>query len=872
MGLQAGDRLGSYEILGRIGAGGMGEVYRARDARLDRTVAIKVLPDTVAHDPERLARFDREAKTLAALNHTNIAQVFGLEGGALAMEFVEGEDLSAHIARGPIPLGEALDLAGQVADALDAAHEMGIVHRDLKPSNIRVREDGVVKVLDFGLAKALAPPAVVTAAPTVTSPAMTERGTILGTAAYMAPEQARGKAADRRADIWAFGVVLYEMTTGRRPFEGESVSDSLASVLKSDPDWAPVPPALQRLLRSCLEKDPKKRLRDVGDWRRLLDDPAAGAPRRGTRPVWWWAATAVLAVTAGAIGVIHFGETRPAARPVTFQIHPPEKADFSMGFTVSPDGARVAFAARGPDEILRIWVRDLDTLQARPVAGTENARTASWSPDGRSLVFVAGRLLKRVAIDGGASLTLHEAQGPDALGGGVWNRDGVILFGGTRNGAIQRVSEGGGPASPVTAIDRARGEVVHGLPMWLPDGRHFLYTRVSTDPAVSGVFVGSIDRAPEAQDVARLLPASHAVYAQTTGGAGQLLYLRQGTLVSHPFDAGRRAFIGEPVPMAEGVGNFGAMGFFSVGGGTLAYRKGDQLGGARDSQLTWLDRKGTRVAAVGRPASYDGLRLSPDATRAAVVLASAPDGGLSVDLWVLELARGVSKRLTSNQASERAPVWSPKGDRIAFMSPRAGVPDLYITAADGSGAEELLLKSDHSKTPTSWSRDGGLLLFHAYEPPNSANLWMLPLGREGKASSYLQTRFAETEARFSPDMEWIAYTSNESERNEVYLRRFAPTTSGFAAGGAIPVTKDGGSQPRWRQDSRELIFLGPGGAIMSVDLVPEGGRLRPQTPTLLFTVPDGAHWDVTADGKRFLVALPSGESALAPLTITLNWK
>ena len=870
MGLQAGDRLGPYEILGRIGAGGMGEVYRARDARLDRSVAIKVLPDAVAHDAERLARFDREARTLAALNHTNIAQVYGLEGGALAMEFVEGEDLSAHIARGPIPLGEALDLAGQVANALDAAHEMGIVHRDLKPSNIRVREDGVVKVLDFGLAKALAPPTVMTDAPTVTSPAMTERGTILGTAAYMAPEQARGKIVDKRADIWAFGVLLYEMTTGRRPFEGESVSESLASVLKSDPDWAPVPPALQRLLRSCLEKDPKKRLRDVGDWRRLLDDAASGAPGRGTRLVWWWVATAVLAVTAGAIGVIHFSEAPPAARPVTFQIQPPEKAGFSMGFAVSPDGARVAFSARGPDEIQRIWVRDLDTLQARPVAGTDGARTASWSPDGRSVIFVVGRLLKRVAIDGGASLTLYEAQGADAVGVGAWNREGVIIFGGTRSGAIRRVSEGGGPATPLTAVDRSRGEAVHGLPTWLPDGRHFLYTRVSTDPAVSGVFVGSIDRTPDSQDVTRLLPASHAIYAETTTGAGHLLYLRQGTLVSHPFDAGRRALIGEPVPMAEGVGNFGSMGFFSVGGGTLAYRKGDRLGSARDAQLTWMDRKGTRVAVVGRPASYDGLRLSPDGGRAAVVVASAPDGGLSVDLWIVELARGVSRRLTSNQAPDRAPVWSPKGDRIAFLSPRAGMSDLYVTAADGSGAEELLLRSDHSKTPTSWSRDGGLLLFNTYEPPNASNLWVLPLGRDAKASPYLQTRFSELEACFSPDMEWIAYTSNESERNEVYVRRFAST--GSAAGGAIPVSKDGGAQPRWRQDGRELIFLGPGGAIMSVDLVLEGGQLRPQPPTLLFTIPDGANWDVTADGKRFLVAMPSDESVLAPLTVTLNWK
>ena len=519
MSLRPGDRLGPYEVLAAIGAGGMGEVFRGRDTRLDRDVAIKVLPDAVARDPERLARFEREAKTLAALNHPNVAQIYGLEGGALAMEFVEGEDLSVRISRGPVPVDEAVAIAAQIADALEAAHELGIIHRDLKPSNIRVREDGAVKVLDFGLAKALASPSTLIDAPsspTITSPALTELGVVLGTAAYMAPEQARGKRVDKRADIWAFGVVLYEMVTGRRTFDGETVNESLAGVMKSEPEWAPVPPELRRLLRSCLEKDPKKRLRDIGDWRRQLDDPAHATAPRATRRSWLpWSVAAAVAIAATALAIVHFGESPATTRPVSFQIQPPPGNTLALGLAVSPDGLRIAFTARDADNVMRLWIRDVDAVEARAIAGTEGVVSIFWSPDGKFVGFTVGAAMKKVAIEGGPVLPICTVASANAMGRGAWSPGGMIVFGGTTGGVIRQVSESGGPITALTALDRARADVVHGLPAFLPDGRHFLYTRVTNDETTAGIFIGEINRKPEDQGLTRLVAASNAeVYAR----------------------------------------------------------------------------------------------------------------------------------------------------------------------------------------------------------------------------------------------------------------------------------------------------------------------------------------------------------------------
>jgi serine/threonine protein kinase/Tol biopolymer transport system component len=874
MSLQPGDRVGPYEILSTVGAGGMGVVYRSRDTRLDRTVAVKVLPDAVAHDPERLARFEREAKMLAALNHPHIAQIYGVEGPALAMEFVEGEDLSARIARGPIPVDEAIDIAQGIALALEAAHELGIIHRDLKASNIRLRPDGAVKVLDFGLAKALAPPSTLVesvSAPTITTPAMTRQNVVLGTAAYMSPEQARGKPVDKRADIWAFGVVLYEMVTGRRPFEGETVSDSLAAALKSEPDWTPVPVQLRRLLRSCLEKDPRKRLRDIGDWRRQLDDPAALTPAPAVTRAWLpWSLSAVLALVAGALAFVQLRESPP--EPVSFQIPPPAKSTFETFIAMSPDGRRIAFTARDADGLVRVWVRDFAALEARPIAGTEDVRSIAWSPDGRSIAFVAGRSLKRTGLEIGPVLTIYEGESLDEMGSAAWSQHGVLVIGGFRTGGMRLVRETGGQVSALTTPDLPSGDLAHGIPAFLPDGRHFVYIRVGTDPAAAGLFLGSIDKTPEEQQQTRLLPTSNAVFTTMSPVGDALLYLRQSTLVAHPFDAEGLALAGEPVPIAEGVGNSGALGLFSAAGGVVAFRSGARASGGRMTQLTWLDRNGQTTGLVSSPSAYDGVWLAPDGARAAVIQVGLSDTGLgNIDVWLVDLARSVSQRLTSSTAVDRWPVWSPRGDRIVFNSGRAGQLDLYVTTSSGAGAEELLFKSDVAKTATSWSRDGRFLLFNSLNPETGSDIFVLPLEGDRQPVPIVQSTFAESGARFSADAKWIVYTSDMSGRSEIYVRPFDPAAPASAPGGPTIVSRDGGRLPTWRRDGREVIFESLGGTLMSVDIVLDAAQIRPGVPKPLFTLPPGVFWDVTDDGQRFLVTMPTIESGLTPITVMLNW-
>ena len=875
MSLRAGDRLGPYEVLQPIGAGGMGEVYRARDTRLDRDVAIKVLPDAVAHDPERLARFQREAKTLAALNHPHIAQIYGVEGPALAMEYVEGEDLSARIARGPIAVDDALEIASDIAEALEAAHDLGIVHRDLKASNIRLRPDGAVKVLDFGLAKALAGPGTSienVSAPTITTPAVTHAGVVLGTAAYMAPEQAKGKAVDKRADIWAFGIVVYEMVTGRRPFDGESVSESLAGVLKSDPDWTPVPAEMRRLLRSCLEKDPKKRLRDIGDWRRQLDDAAAVVEPVTTRTPWLaWSLSAVFALAAGLLAFLYFGRATTLPERATFEIPVPARNVFETSLAVSPDGRRVAFTATGADSIARIWVRDLAHLEARSIAGTEGARNVSWSPDGQSMAFKVGRAIKRIPADGGPALTLYEAESGDAVGGAAWSPLGVLVIGGYRTGAMRLIPETGGKSVPLTSVDPARREAGHGIPAFLPDGKHFLYARVGTDQATSGLYVGSIDLKPEDQDRTRLLPASHATYVSRANGPGALLYLRQSALVAHTFDASRLTLIGEPVPIVEGVANFGALGFFAAAGPVLAYRAGDRAAGVRGSVLTWLDRKGQPAGVVGKSASYDGVWLSRDGKRAAVIEVAPAESGLgNIDIWTVDLTRGIPLRITSHPGVDRRPVWSPTGDRLIFYSMRTSGADLYVVPSGGSGTEVLQVTTDQVKIPSSWSRDGRYLLFTSTDPVTRSDIWLLPLEGDRKPVALLQSTFAEGEAQFSEDMKWIAYTSNVSGRSEIYIRPFNAAAPA-APSDATRISNDGARFARWRRDGRELYFESLEGVVMAVDLTPAASALAPSPPKPLFTLPQAAYWDVAPDGERFLVTMPSTEGQLMPITVMMNW-
>jgi serine/threonine protein kinase/Tol biopolymer transport system component len=870
MSLAPGIRVGHYEILAPIGAGGMGEVYRARDTRLKREVALKVLPDAFAGDPDRMARFQREAEALAALNHPNIAQIYGVEERALAMELVDGKTLA-----GPLPLETALTYARQIAGALEAAHEKGIIHRDLKPANIKVTPQGVVKVLDFGLA-AIAQASAGGASNAADSPTLTISptvpGMILGTAAYMSPEQARGKPVDKRADIWAFGVVLYEMLTGQRLFEGETISDTLIEVATREPDWDRVPKKVRRLLRRCLEKDPKKRLRDIGDVESLLEDapqeatvpPAeASAPSRSRLGLVASIAVAVLAVALAAVAFIHFRETPPETPVLRTTILPPDNTtlDFTNGLglpALSPDGKRIVFGARTSDGKNPLRVRSLDGLTAQPLAGTDGATFPFWSPDSRYIAFFADGKLKKIDASGGPAIALANA--PRARGGS-WSSEGVIVFD-PGPGGLERVSSAGGASTPLLARGR--------LPWFLPDARHFLYQNIlAASGGTPQIVVGSLDGAPS-KTVGEA--SSNAIYAQ-----GYLLYVRDGTLMTQPFDTKRLATTGEASPLAEQVQsvlNSRSMGAFSVSAtGLLAYRAGaDERGGV----LTWFDRSGKPGPTVGEQAVFFGVfRFSPDRkSLAAGILNRA-----NTDIWTYDVSRGIPTRLTTDAAYDDNPVWSPDGRSIAFDSNRKGHYDLYRRSANGAGADELLYADDVDKFPTSWSVDGKFLLFNTgpTNPKTGADIWALPLtpekpGAPLKPVLVLQTPFPERDAQFSPDGKWIAYASIESQRPEIYVTQFPPPLSG--AGGKRQISTAGGLYPQWRQDGREIFYSGLDRRLMAAEVAVKGGAVEVGQVRALFgpiTTWGSGRYDVSADGQRFLIVpVPEAKSS-EPLTLIQNW-
>ena len=888
MSLAPGIRVGHYEILAPIGAGGMGEVYRARDTRLKREVALKVLPDAFAGDPERMARFQREAEALAALNHPNIAQIYGVEERALAMELVEGKTLA-----GPLPLETALNYARQIAGALEAAHEKGIIHRDLKPANIKVTPQGVVKVLDFGLA-AIAQASAGSASSAADSPTLTISisptvpGMILGTAAYMSPEQARGKPVDKRADIWAFGVVLYEMLTGQCLFEGETISDTLIEVATKEPDWDRVPQKVRRLLRRCLEKDPKKRLRDIGDVESLLEDaPQEGTVRSAPSASRLGLVASIVAVVVtlalAALAFIHFREKPPdLPEPVRFQIPAPEKSSFTVGACVSPDGRRIAFPATGQDGRTVLWVHSLDSLESRPLAGTEgNAGQVFWSPDSRFIGFVVSDKLKKVAASGGPPQTVCDL--PASWRGGGWSRDGVIVFGVMGKG-LMRVSEAGGAASPLTTLDSSRQEMFHANPSFLPDGRHFVYMGLSTALEKSGMYLGSLDAKPEQQGSKRLVATiSNAAYAPSSDpNLGHLLFVREGTLMAQAFDARRLELTGEAVPIAEGLPETGRPLFSVSTTGVLVYRGGVVY--LPTTHLTWFDRAGKILETVGEPGQYNSLALSPDGTRVVFDrndprVAGRGLGGLrgNTDIWLHEFSRGTSTRLTFDPGYDWMAVWSPDGNRIIFVSDRDGFFNLYQKVSSGAGIEEGLLKSSGTKYPYDWSQDGRFLLYAV--AAQKYDLWVLPLtGDDRKPMPYLQTESSAFQARFSPDSRWVAYTSDESGKYEVYVRPFPA-----ASGGKWMVSRGGGNQPRWRRDGKELFYISADSKLMAVDVAAASGTFQAGIPKALFAAPiwgGGAtnnvtRYDVTADGKKFLInSLPTETTATpsSPITVVLNWQ
>jgi Tol biopolymer transport system component len=878
-----GSRIGSYEVLAKIGEGGMGEVYRARDTRLGRDVAIKLLPDAFAADPDRLARFEREAQTLAALNHPNIAHIYGvLEAPpALVMELVEGEDLARRIARGPLPLEEALPVARQIADALEAAHDQGIVHRDLKPANIKLRPDGTVKVLDFGLAKAMDQAHAASGPALDNSPTFTSHGTqlgvIIGTAAYMSPEQARGKAVDRRADVWAFGVVLYEMLTGRRAFEGEELSDVLASVLKSDPAWntipADTPAAIRRLLRRCLEKDPRKRLTSIADARLDLDEidaptvPAApaivrAAPRRMLPYV---AAALAGALLAGA-AVFAWFASRPTAtaRVERLSLLPPPGESLypdSSGVALSPDGTMVAFIV---GSVVRsdtqLWVRSLDSLAARHLEGAEGASLPFWSPDSRQIGFFTSTKLKAIPASGGRTQVLADLRGGGR--GATWNQSNVIVYAPDASGPLYRVSAMGGTPVQVTSLDQSRKQYGHRFPWFLPDGDHFLYAALPGKSGRFDIFAGSLSGGAPA-----LIGAmeSAPVYADP----GYLLYARQGVLLAQPFDAASLHLAGDPITLADEpsaildpASSYTAGRPTSVAAsGAMAYYSASSL----DTTADWYDTLGRRTGTLALPAGhYEAIRISPDGTHAVVVRSVSPSES---SLWLTDLARGGATPLSSGPGRNDAPVWSPDGSKIMFTSDRDGPADFFVKAVGDAVAEEPIFRSPTLfKNPSAWSPDGKWIVVTQLDPGTAQNVSLLSADGTGAMTPLVVGPTRDVGGSVSPDGRWLMYFSDESGRYQLYVQSF-PTP-----GRRVQVSQQGGVFAWWAPDGRRIRFVGDDTrSLWQVD-VTTGATFSAGAPSLMAQLPAiTLAVDATPDLQRFIV-LAAERTGTGSITVVQNWR
>ena len=884
--LMIGKTLGHYRVGEQLGRGGMGEVYVADDLNLSRKVALKFLPDAFGGDPERMARFEREAKLLASLNHPNIAAIYGLEQAEgkrfLVLELVEGETLAQRLSKGPLPIEEALGVCRQIADGLEAAHEKGVIHRDLKPANVMITEGDKVKILDFGLAKALSDETQSvdsSQSPTLTE-AMTRPGVILGTAAYMSPEQAKGKTVDKRADIWAFGCILYECLTGKRAFEGETVTETLAAVLTRDPEWEKIPAKVRPLLRRCLERDPKKRLRDIGDANALLESAPGDSPESVPAKRRWlaWGIAIPAVLVAVALALVHFREKPTAVQSMRLQINLPDKVSLSGtgDFALSPDGHHLAFTAVGSDGVQRLWLRALDSLESRPLLGTESGSMVIWSPDGRFIAFNAEGKLKKIDVSGGPPRIICDISG--GVVGGSWNSHGVIIFGdyGASYGIMQVAATGGIP-SALTKPDRANGEE-HIFPAFLPDGRHFLYLCNSNIPDKNGLYVGSMDSSPEEQGSKQVLATSSTAAYVPSGqsDSGQLLFLHDQTLMTQQFDDKLLALVSKPIPIAERVGNFWNFGFFSAStNGILVYRSG---GMSQLSRVTWINRQGGILGTMGEAGLYSGLALSPDGSRAAVGWQNNTQSLVASDIWLLDFSRDTSTRFTFGKDNDNYPVWSPDGRSIIFQSHQnEGIGNLYQKLAGGANEEKLLLKSNRDKYPTSLSRDGRFLLY-----TEEGDLYILPMESGSKGMPFLHTEFNERDGRFSPDMRWVAYVSDETGRNEIYVCEIPQASKGALSesGNKYLISKGGGKGPRWRGDGKELYYLAPDGTLMAVQVTADK-VFQAATPKPLFKVPAESltstamfglsNLDVVADGSRFLVTMPISDSMAEPFTVILNW-
>ena len=895
MRLQAGTRLGPYEIVAAVGAGGMGEVYKATDTRLDRTVAIKVLAAHLTANAEYRQRLEREARAISTLNHPHICALYdiGQQDGIdfLVLEYLEGETLAARLGKGPLPLNQLLLYGAQIADALDKAHRKGFTHRDLKPGNIMLTQAGA-KLLDFGLAKARigqgAPgEATLTVLPTAAAE-LTQKGALLGTFQYMSPEQFHGCDADARSDIFAFGAVLYEMATGQKAFTGKSQASVMAAILDFDPPpistRQPMSPlSLDRLVSTCLAKDPEERWQTAHDVMLQLKAIAAeaapspkiektkGRPVLGERIAWTAAALAVVA--AALLAMLYFRS--PPAELIKLSLLPPEKATFQH-IAISPDGRRLAFTAADASGKTQLWGRGLNALSAQALNGTDGAAYPFWSPDSRFIAFFAQGKLKKIESSGGPPQTLSDAS--DGRGG-AWSREGVIVFARSAIESLFRVPGAGGETKPVTSLDLSRQEISHRWPHFLPDGRHFLFLAIAGGQEKRGIFVASLESGPESKDRRRLLgdDSSMAAYAAAPSGSGYLLILRDRTLMAQAFDAGKLKLEGEPIPVAEQVGlDVTRRAAFSVSEtGALVY---DTSESSTSSQLAWFDRSGKRLGAVGPPGVFMSASLSPDQTRVAVDRLD-PQGG-TTDVWLHELARGINTRFTFDPKNDYIPVWSPDGRWIAFSSLRDGADNLYKKISSGAGKDELLLKSPERKIATDWSSDGRFLAYQQLDPKKKWDLWILPLegpeGAAGKPMLYLQTEFNETYPTFSPNPEgvregaprWIAYTSDESANQQVYVQPFP------ASGAKWQISSNGGSRPQWRRDGKELYYVAADRKLMAAGVEIGGATFQAGTPRPLFETRLGPlqFFAAVADGQRFLMPAPVEEEiSSTPATVVLNW-
>ena len=879
MALVPGSRIGNFEIVGALGAGGMGEVFRAKDSRLGRDVAIKALPPAFAQDPERVARFEREAKLLASLSHPNIGAIHGLEEVEghryLVLEFVEGETLDQRLSRGPLPLADSLDVCRQIAAAVEAAHESGVVHRDLKPGNVMLTPSGVVKVLDFGLAKAADPSASsdmkLSASPTMTY-AMTGVGAILGTAAYMSPEQARGKPVDKRTDIWSFGCVLYECLTGRRCFEGETVSDMIARILQGEPDWnalpAQTPNRVRELMRRCLDKDARHRLRDIGDARIELEEviaqrtsgttvsaAAAASRKRGTPPL----VVAAVALASAAVAVFAWGSLHRVAPPALVQFEVPDAdgmvidAD-GVNMAISPDGRTLAFVA-GDSARSMIWLRPMGSTASHALAGTEDALQPFWSPDSKNIAFFTDTKLKRVPAAGGEVEDICEVK---RARGGSWSSKDVIVYSPTSDGPLFAVPAGGGDSRQVTQVDSTHGETGHRFPLFLPDHKHFLYAALPPKEGHYEIYAGSVDGGKPTHV---LQANSGAVYAPP----GVLLYRKSGNVVVQPFDPAALKIKGSPGSLRANstpTNRSGAAGFSASTNGTLAFRTFKLPLGT----LVWYDLGEHQTGRVPMPpvAAYE-LDVAPDSRRA--VLSRIIDDGQS-EIWIYDLERGVSTRLSEENGTLGSPRWSPDGSRVAYMAGKGGPQHFLIRSVTGSSPAISLLEDDHAfKQFEGWTPDGHTLVYSRQDPTTRWDLWTVSVDGDHTPHPLLVSPYSEQGIAVSPDGKWFSYSSDESGKPEVYVQAFP------GGGSKYQVTNGGGTHSRWSPDAKQLGFFDPRQPrqLSIADVIP-GAEFRLGPPRPYGRVPEAAFVaSTTIDGQHLLAIMPAGKSPIQSLTVVMNW-